>query len=147
MKKKKTSPCALVTEFGVSCDIYSYPFLFFLPLSPPLGCEVLETPGLWVPLVLVENVYVLPGIPRLFTRMVDAQKEVRFIIIIRVLFTCTYSDILSHIVTSFLLFFSFFFLFVTYTDYFYGEHQFVVWYVQFFCMNSIVIMIVLMAIS
>lgn len=36
------------------------------------ACETLPTPGLWVPLCVVENVYILPGIPRLFERMVDA---------------------------------------------------------------------------
>lgn len=37
--------------------------------------QVLTTPGLWVPLVHVQGVYVLPGIPRLFTAMVEANKE------------------------------------------------------------------------
>ena len=38
----------------------------------PQGCEVLETPGLWVPLVHLDAVYVLPGVPGLFKRMVEA---------------------------------------------------------------------------
>ena len=38
----------------------------------PIGCTVWETPGLWVPLVVVENVHVLPGIPALFTQMLEA---------------------------------------------------------------------------
>lgn len=41
----------------------------------PEGCEVLYTPGLWVPLVVLQNVYILPGIPRLFTQMLNANKE------------------------------------------------------------------------
>ena len=32
----------------------------------PEGAEVLFTEGLWVPLVNLEGVYILPGIPRLF---------------------------------------------------------------------------------
>jgi molybdopterin-biosynthesis enzyme MoeA-like protein len=39
----------------------------------PQPCEVLFTPGLWVPLVVAGgNVHVLPGIPRLFRAMVEA---------------------------------------------------------------------------
>jgi len=41
----------------------------------PTGSEVLTTPGLWVPLVCVRNVYILPGIPRLFNAMVEASKD------------------------------------------------------------------------
>jgi molybdopterin-biosynthesis enzyme MoeA-like protein len=37
--------------------------------------QVLFTPGLWVPLVNLKGTYVLPGIPRLFTAMIDAHKE------------------------------------------------------------------------
>eukprot|EP00897_Mesotaenium_endlicherianum_P006976 jgi/Mesen1/6306/ME000325S05439 len=38
--------------------------------------EVLVTEGLWVPLVVLEsNVYILPGVPSLFTRMLDAHKH------------------------------------------------------------------------
>lgn len=33
--------------------------------------EVLNTEGLWQPIVCVENVYMLPGVPGLFTRMFD----------------------------------------------------------------------------
>lgn len=40
----------------------------------PVGCEALPTPGLWVPLVRMSNVYVLPGIPSLFTKMLHAQR-------------------------------------------------------------------------
>jgi molybdopterin-biosynthesis enzyme MoeA-like protein len=39
---------------------------------------VLDTPDLWVPLVNMRGVYVLPGIPRLFRAMVDANKA-RFV--------------------------------------------------------------------
>lgn len=39
----------------------------------PTPCEVLVTPGLWVPLVVAGgNVYILPGIPRLFQSMIEA---------------------------------------------------------------------------
>ena len=39
----------------------------------PTPCEVLVTPGSWVPLVVAGgNVHVLPGIPRLFQSMVEA---------------------------------------------------------------------------
>lgn len=37
--------------------------------------QILRIPGLWVPLVNLEGVYILPGIPRLFCRMVEAHKE------------------------------------------------------------------------
>ena len=40
----------------------------------PDPCEILWTPGLWVPLVIVENVYVLPGVPELFEHMLTANK-------------------------------------------------------------------------
>ena len=33
---------------------------------------MLFTPGLWVPLVNIQNTYILPGIPRLFQQMVEA---------------------------------------------------------------------------
>jgi len=38
----------------------------------PEGCAVHETPGCWVPLAQVENVFVLPGIPWLFKQMMEA---------------------------------------------------------------------------
>mmetsp|Transcript_12081 Transcript_12081/g.32512 ORF Transcript_12081/g.32512 Transcript_12081/m.32512 type:complete len:269 (-) Transcript_12081:477-1283(-) len=42
----------------------------------PAGAELLSVEGLWVPLAVVNrNVYVLPGVPWLFQRMVDAHKE------------------------------------------------------------------------
>eukprot|EP00887_Chlorella_sp_A99_P006355 scaffold3.g6355.t1 len=37
--------------------------------------EVLFAPGLWVPLVVINNVFVLPGIPGLFQRMLTAHIE------------------------------------------------------------------------
>lgn len=39
------------------------------------GVEVLFTPGLWVPLVCIQNTYILPGIPRLFQQMVEAHAD------------------------------------------------------------------------
>ena len=38
----------------------------------PSPAEVLYTEGLWVPLVHLEGIYVLPGIPRLFQAMLTA---------------------------------------------------------------------------
>jgi molybdopterin-biosynthesis enzyme MoeA-like protein len=37
----------------------------------PSSSTVLSTPMLWVPLVVVKNVHILPGIPQLFTKMID----------------------------------------------------------------------------
>ncbi len=37
--------------------------------------QVLYTPELWVPLVNLQGVYILPGIPRLFKSMVEAHKD------------------------------------------------------------------------
>lgn len=44
----------------------------------PTPCEVLETPSIWVPLVVVgpdKNVFILPGIPRLFQQMLEANED------------------------------------------------------------------------
>ena len=41
---------------------------------PTPADEVLVTPGLWVPLAVVDRVYVLPGIPRLFQSMISAHQ-------------------------------------------------------------------------
>ena len=38
----------------------------------PAGAEVWGTDDLWVPFVVVENVHVLPGVPELFERMLEA---------------------------------------------------------------------------
>eukprot|EP00916_Digyalum_oweni_P005153 GHVL01009105.1.p1 GENE.GHVL01009105.1~~GHVL01009105.1.p1 ORF type:complete len:293 (-),score=31.13 GHVL01009105.1:86-964(-) len=35
----------------------------------PKGCRIINTEGLWVPTVVMNNVYVLPGIPHLFEKM------------------------------------------------------------------------------
>lgn len=40
--------------------------------------EVLFTEGMWVPLAVVKNVHILPGIPRLFQSMIEAHQE-RFV--------------------------------------------------------------------
>ena len=40
-----------------------------------LGLQVLVTEGLWVPLVHIQGVYILPGIPRLFQQMVSAHQD------------------------------------------------------------------------
>lgn len=44
----------------------------------PVDCDVLWTPDLWVPLAVVRNVYVLPGIPKLFHRMLMSVPTQRF---------------------------------------------------------------------
>lgn len=42
----------------------------------PVGCEKLHTEGLWVPLVIVnKNIYVLPGVPKIMERMMEAAKD------------------------------------------------------------------------
>lgn len=41
----------------------------------PFPSEVLFTDGLWVPLVNLNGIYVLPGIPRLFQQMVKAHQD------------------------------------------------------------------------
>uniref|UniRef100_A0A7S0QTF6 MoaB/Mog domain-containing protein n=1 Tax=Pyramimonas obovata TaxID=1411642 RepID=A0A7S0QTF6_9CHLO len=41
----------------------------------PTGCEALTTPGIWVPLVRLHNIYILPGIPRLFSAMLEGCKD------------------------------------------------------------------------
>ena len=41
----------------------------------PTPCVVHDTPNLWVPLVQVDNVFVLPGIPRLFQSMLEANQD------------------------------------------------------------------------
>lgn len=42
----------------------------------PTPATVLYTPGLWVPLVVAGgNVHILPGIPRLFSQMIEANAE------------------------------------------------------------------------
>lgn len=38
----------------------------------PNPCDIFWTQGLWVPLVCVENTYILPGIPRLFSKMLSS---------------------------------------------------------------------------
>lgn len=38
----------------------------------PQGCSAYWTDGLWVPLACMHNVFVLPGIPKLFTRMLKS---------------------------------------------------------------------------
>ena len=41
----------------------------------PAGCHVIEVPPLWVPVVVCDNVYVLPGVPQLFTALVEGLPE------------------------------------------------------------------------
>lgn len=41
----------------------------------PEGCELLEGERLWVPVVVVENVHVLPGVPELFESMLAGIQE------------------------------------------------------------------------
>jgi len=46
-----------------------------MALLPSPADDVLSTPGLWVPLAVIQSIYILPGIPRLFTSMIEANKE------------------------------------------------------------------------
>jgi len=41
----------------------------------PEGSKVLWTEGLWVPLAVIKNIYILPGIPKLFERMLKAHEH------------------------------------------------------------------------
>lgn len=41
----------------------------------PVGAEILSTEGMWVPLVNINEVYVLPGIPRLFQGMLGGHLD------------------------------------------------------------------------
>jgi len=41
----------------------------------PEGCDVLWTPGLWVPMVKLRQVHILPGIPRLFKQMLASNMD------------------------------------------------------------------------
>ena len=41
----------------------------------PLGSEVIWTQGTWVPLAVIERTYILPGIPKLFQKMVNSALE------------------------------------------------------------------------
>lgn len=44
-------------------------------LRLPQGAEILWSPPLWVPIVFLNPVYVLPGIPELFTQMLSSIKS------------------------------------------------------------------------
>jgi len=41
----------------------------------PEGSKILTTAGLWVPLVVIQNVYILPGVPSIFTKMIEYNKN------------------------------------------------------------------------
>jgi len=41
----------------------------------PTPCKIISIANLWVPLVVVDNVYILPGVPELFELMLFAAKE------------------------------------------------------------------------
>ncbi len=40
----------------------------------PTPCETIPTLGVWMPLVVVENIYILPGVPKLFEYMLEGAK-------------------------------------------------------------------------
>lgn len=40
--------------------------------SIPQSDKVFQTEGLWVPLVMVKNILILPGVPSLFQKMLDS---------------------------------------------------------------------------
>jgi len=62
----------------------------------PAGASLIETPGLWFPLVFIENVYIFPGIPRLLQVKFEESRH-RFVgvpVFLRKVFTqCVESDI------------------------------------------------------
>lgn len=41
----------------------------------PKPCRVLDVPNLWVPVVVVKNVYIYPGVPELFRYMLDHTRD------------------------------------------------------------------------
>eukprot|EP00737_Agarophyton_chilense_P001382 gb/GEZJ01001552.1/.p1 GENE.gb/GEZJ01001552.1/~~gb/GEZJ01001552.1/.p1 ORF type:complete len:282 (+),score=40.11 gb/GEZJ01001552.1/:1071-1916(+) len=41
----------------------------------PESCDIIWTEGLWVPLAIVQNVYILPGIPSLFSRILEQMPQ------------------------------------------------------------------------
>lgn len=41
----------------------------------PRPCEIIQTEGLWLPLVVVKNVYILPGVPSLFEKLIHGIKN------------------------------------------------------------------------
>lgn len=41
----------------------------------PSNCSVIEVPDLWVPLAVVNNVYIYPGVPELFRHMLNQSKQ------------------------------------------------------------------------
>jgi len=41
----------------------------------PEGATLHSTPGLWVPLVVVNNVFIFPGVPKIFQKMLEANKS------------------------------------------------------------------------
>ena len=45
------------------------------PIPTLLSLQIFFSDDLWVPLVVVEGVYVLPGIPRLFKQMLEANVD------------------------------------------------------------------------
>lgn len=44
-------------------------------MTAEASVQVLRVTGLWVPLVNLEGVHILPGIPKLFRQMVKSHKE------------------------------------------------------------------------
>src|SRR5215510_11471538 len=62
----------------------------------PEGCELIQTPDLWFPLIKLENVFIFPGIPRLLRAKFEALKpmlEGRPVFLRRIYLTCIESDI------------------------------------------------------
>jgi molybdopterin-biosynthesis enzyme MoeA-like protein len=41
----------------------------------PSGASLLDSGDLWFPLVVIENVYVFPGVPELFRKKFDSSRE------------------------------------------------------------------------
>ena len=73
----------------------------------PEGCELIQTPDLWFPLIKLENVFIFPGIPRLLRAKFEALRpmlEGRPVFLRRVYLSCIESDIaapLNEVVAEF----------------------------------------------
>jgi molybdopterin-biosynthesis enzyme MoeA-like protein len=63
----------MMTHYSERLKTLNQAALFRMALLPS-PAVILRTPGLWVPLVVVENVHILPGIPWLCERMLDANR-------------------------------------------------------------------------
>ena len=47
-----------------------------MAMLPTNLTNVLWTPDLWVPIAVVKNVYILPGVPHLFQEMIEGNRYI-----------------------------------------------------------------------